>query len=466
MQNETRPIIELAKDSLQHYGWTDKLKYHRGNFYLYRSDRYVLHTENQIKIQMIRYLQSQPDTKEAESFQKFTRETMLHLKGITHISDDIELNSWMKGSPGSGIGPYIPLRNGILDIGEMLNGGAATLLTHSPDYFSTNCLPYDYEPTQICFTWDKFLEETQPDKNVREFMQEWFGLNLIPDTSFEKFVIFHGSGANGKSVTLTVLKEILGHHNVTSIGIENFNQSRTFPLAATEGKLANIVGDMNEIKKTSEGLLKKFVSGESITVERKFKDPFELKPTARLTLATNILPRISDRSQGIARRVLVVDFSHQILNEADQKKHYSKGEWWRAQDEFPGILNWALAGLVRLMNRKHFIVPDSIKKSTEEYMKASNPANTFLLENFEYSPQGEEFPSRLAYQYYQKWSKDCGYSALGAHNFAEEVKRAFPLVIQTKSAKICHLLEGTGNRTRNWIGLRPITDESDGGTGQ
>ena len=68
--------------------------------------------------------------------------------------------------------------------------------------------------------------ENDPDCIEKiEFLQEWFGYCLIPETNQEKMVWMVGSGANGKSVILGILSAIVGKENVSNIMITDLNRA-------------------------------------------------------------------------------------------------------------------------------------------------------------------------------------------------------------------------------------------------
>ena len=97
----------------------------------------------------------------------------------------------------------ICLKNGTLDprIGE--------LLEHSPGHQLRNQLDVVWDREATCprfltFLDDIFRDDLDKQQKI-DFLQEWFGYCLIPDTSQHKFVWLVGRGGNGKSVLLSVL---------------------------------------------------------------------------------------------------------------------------------------------------------------------------------------------------------------------------------------------------------------------
>jgi putative DNA primase/helicase len=95
--------------------------------------------------------------------------------------------------------------------------------------------------------------------------------------------------------------------------------------------------------KLNEGILKQFVSGDTMYFDRKGILGINAKPTARLMIWANDRPAISDRSNGIWRRLLYLPF-RVAIPDAEQDRQLAE----KLRAEMPGILNWALAGRQRL----------------------------------------------------------------------------------------------------------------------
>jgi putative DNA primase/helicase len=244
---------------------------------------------------------------------------------------------------------------------------------------------------------------------------------------------------------------MLGADNTSSVTLENFNPLRTFPLATTYGKLANIVAEMGEITKAAEGLLKDFISGGEILVERKFKEPFPMVPTARLTYATNTLPHFKDRSDGIWRRLLRVPFRVQILDESKQDKTLIRTQTWLP--ELPGILNWALVGLARLKLNNSFTKCELVNKATEQYKLDSNSHLSFLKDHVEI---GGQVSCKQLFETYSQWMDGRRAATLTVQNFTQEVRRHFKEARRTKN--VVRLRKG---RDKVWVGISLPDNETD-----
>lgn len=430
------------------------LRFWRHDFYVYQDNQFSLLPTHEIRAMVARWLISGGGSIAGT---KRRNDVMSDLEGICLLSSKKDAPFFVNSQMENGH-RFVALKSGILDVEGFLNSSSNPLIPHTPDFFSLGVMPFSFDPNAKCPTWEKFLVDSLPDEESRMFIQEWFGYNIVYDISQHRFVVFVGEGANGKSVVCMVLRLLLGENNVSSVSLESFNTQRTFPLAQMTGKLANIVEEIGEVTNVAEGLLKQIVAGGSAQVEKKFKDPMTMEPTARLTFATNVLPRFVDRTRGIWRRLTVIPFTVQFLEEEKQDKRLAQARFWIESGEMSGILNWALEGLVRLKQRGHFLEPKVSLVAKENYKLDCNPAQLFLLDHFEQSKDAR-YSSHEAYSGYRTFCQENGFTSLNSRNFTEEVKRTFPAVYQEKNPT----WHG-GRRVRMWRNLLKIEDNSGNGT--
>lgn len=442
--------VNLANYAKKRPGAT--LKRWRGEWYKYTGTRYCKLTEEAFKAKIWAsinaefdrlYLEDQriDDSGDEPKVAKAVNANLVNnviqaTASLVHVSDAVELSTWLDPATGQREQrPYIAMRNGLLDLGRLLEGLehdtlADVLLPHSPNWFSTVCLPYDFideDVKQLCPKWLAFLNHNlQGDADRISLLQEWAGYLLFPDTSFQRFLALEGEGANGKSVYLAAITAMLGRENCSFVALERF--SERFDKASMLGKLANISADAAEIDKTAEGFLKAFTSGDIVNFDRKNIGSVEAKPTARLMLAFNNRPRLSDKSNGIWRRMLLVPWKLEIP-EADRIRGMDTDEFWIQSGELPGILNWAIEGLARLKAQGRFTEPEISSKATSDYKCESNPAKAFLVENCQVNsnllPENKGIDCFDLYFFYSHWCSFRGCQPLSERQFGKEIPRAF-----------------------------------------
>jgi P4 family phage/plasmid primase-like protien len=364
--------------------------------------------------------------------------------GMTLLSSRLEMPAWLpkldanaaasNGHEQSSALPgptrdFVVLQNGILDVPRLLAGQPDHLRPHSPIFFSTICLPFDFQEDADCQRWLTFLNRNlESDRDRIALLQEWFGYCLTFDTSYQKFLLLEGEGANGKSVVCAALTAVLGVDNVSHVPLEVFGKD--FSLTQTLGRLANITSEVGELDRMAEGYLKSFTAGDRMTFNRKHQSLIEAAPSARLILATNNRPRFSDRSGGLWRRMLLLPLNVQIT-ESERVHGMDHPEFWQDQGELPGIFNWSLVGLARLRQQRRFTIPGLCASAVEDYRSEVNPARRFLLEHFTPDPEGD-VPKKEVYVSYRKWCDEVGCRPLADNIFGKEVKRVFPAIQYAK----------------------------------
>ena len=276
---------------------------------------------------------------------------------------------------------------------------------------------------------------------------------LLPNTDQQKFLVLEGEGSNGKSVYSAGISAMLGLDNVSNVSLECF--SGRFDLSDTLGKLANIVGDVGEIDKVSEGRLKSFTSGDRMFFDRKGIRGVTTIPTARLMMACNNRPRFSDRSQGIWRRMLLVPWRIEIP-ESERIIGMDKPDWWLRSGELPGMFNWAVHGLARLRQQKCFTSAAVSTEALGDYQKETNPAKAFLAENFREASKDHSIATTELYGLYKRWCSENGYRPLSERPFGKEVFRTFKKVTKKRL--------GTERRYQAYCGIEQGGDEEGSST--
>ncbi|MFO0952627.1 MAG: phage/plasmid primase, P4 family [Isosphaeraceae bacterium] len=346
----------------------------------------------------------------------------------------------------------LAVANGLVDLEPLERGGNPALLPTDPRWFSTTALQFGYDPAAQCPQFLAFLAEVL-ERDPRtgtplgggdlrlEVLQEWFGYALLPDGRFQSFLLMVGDGANGKGVILDLLTKLLGPENVSNVGLDRFGDR--FGLQPLLGKTANICGDLNEIDKVAEGLLKQLCGGDTVEVDQKHRDSAKLGSGVKLIFSTNMLPRFSDRSEGIWRRLVAIPFR---ITVPGHRRDALFGK--RLEKELPGILNWALAGLARLLKQGRFTECSVCEACARRHRHNCDPVAVFLEEEGYYS-SGTPDPtrrisSRQLYDEFAAWAKSSGYKGLGIQKFSDLIGR-LPGVQAGRNS--------VGERRRCWIGV-------------
>ena len=251
-------------------------------------------------------------------------------------------------------------------------------LPFDPEVIEFARIPVNYNPDAHCADLDKALNKTFcGDREVIDLFEEMVGYMLIKNCRFRKGFLFYGGGSNGKSTILNLLKKFIGEPNCSSIEMEKLSDK--FKTAELENKLANIGDDINRKDITDTGLLKKLFTGESVSVERKNADPFDLKSYAKLIFSCNEIPRIADKSHGMYSRLMLIPFTA-TFSSSDEDFDPFIEEKITTDEALSYLLNMGIRGLKRLLKNNDFTHPTVVKQALEGYKTDNSTVLTWIAE--------------------------------------------------------------------------------------
>ena len=311
----------------------------------------------------------------------------------------------------SGCLPYIVLENGIYWWRD------AKLEAHSPALVAMTKLPITFDEIAIPYSFLEWLTQVLGDEpEMHRHMWEVIGYLLMTGNPLQKIFLLYGEGGNGKGTMLRVIRSLLGRANYSSISMHQLVDDR-FATSGLYGKTANISGDLSSRFLSDPQILKEITGGDSINASRKFGHSFEFVPYAVPIFASNEFFRTSDNSIGWRRRWEVIDFVQKVdgAGPFDEQLLF---------DDAPGIFNYAMEGLRRLMERGKFAPPTAAREATTRLHDAADPLMLWLDED-EAVFLGVEHMSPTAdvYRKYSGWCRRNGYSPLASGPFGLRLKQ-------------------------------------------
>lgn len=245
------------------------------------------------------------------------------------------------------------------------------------DYF-TKSVNANFDKTAKCPLWDKFLERIfDGDKDLIRYVQKVIGYSLTGSTAEQCAFFLYGTGRNGKSTFLDVIRELFGDYarNIQpeTIMIKN-NNGINSDIARLKGARLVTTVEPNEGLRLNEGLLKQLTGGDIITARKLYAEEFEFKAEFKLFMATNHKPIIRGTDLGIWRRVHMIPFTVVIPeNEVDRQLTE------KLMQELDGIFVWALRG-VAMYHKEGLKMPTAVQQAVDEYKKEMDVVSKFLDE--------------------------------------------------------------------------------------
>ncbi|MEX1102313.1 MAG: phage/plasmid primase, P4 family [Actinomycetota bacterium] len=446
------------------------LRHHRNTFHGYDGVSWPEIEEARLRADVYQWLapakywkttSKLPELVEFEPTQRKIRDLIEAIKAHCHLDGHVAPPAWLDGTTDVDV---VPMANGLLSV------GTRELLPHTPDYFSPYVLPFDYKPNEPNPSrWLAFLEELWPDEpNSRETLAEIVGYILGGGTALQKIFLVVGPKRSGKGTIGRVLTGLLGSHNVAAPTLSGMTTN--FGLQPLIGRPLALVSDARlgtraDASVAVERLLS--VSGEdSITIDRKYRDPWTGRLPSRFLVMTNEIPRFTDSSGALASRFVILTMSKSFLGCEDPMLTD------RLLAESPGILNWALDGLERLQGRGYFEQPASAASALERLEDLASPVGAFVRDCCVVD-SAQEVTKDALWSAWKDWCADQGRDRPGTKAvFFRDLAAAYPGIRahrRREASSRVHVYSGIGLRgpddpDEEWAqqGSEPLTTPDQG----
>jgi putative DNA primase/helicase len=289
----------------------------------------------------------------------------------------------------------------------------------------------EYSPTAEAPRWQEFLQQIfQADETLIKFVQKLFGYTLTGTMSEQNFIILHGkggntNGANGKSVFVETLREILNSYAVTInpeiLLVNKFggtDSTTMSELSLMKGARMIATSETESDVRLSEALIKRMTGGEAITAKKLYAEPFTFMPTGTIWMSTNNKPIVRGTDHGIWRRLIFIPFLAQIPE--NQKDIHLKDKLMR---EKSGILNWAVDGAL-MWQREGLKPPAIVQAENNEYREEMDTVGQFLSEVADFGGSYRA-PFKDIAEVWDTWEKIHG-SGMSKNKLSRELGNRYP----------------------------------------
>ncbi len=377
MSNSTHFHNLAFKFVKDRYGSPPTLRYYRQDWWVWSQGRYRVQSDDNMTARMATWLNEEREDSKVAAI----RELRNAVRSLSHVSveDSLDMPLYIDIDSYDDVSNYLAFKDCLIDLDVLAGGRKPTRLSPNPRWFSSVVMGYNYDPLAMCPLFHDFLNKVIPDKVTQDVLQEWFGYCLTMDTSFRAMLILYGEARTGKSTLSNILEAMIGSENRSAVPLECF--WNRFAPQEMVGKLVNFCGDSNKIDRLAEGVIKRFTGGDSILVDRKYKQPVTLKMIAKIIVATNIFPQVQDTSEALWDRFIVIPMNVRLTDsEIDRSLLLSEKTSWPLRRELPGIFNWAIDGLQRLRRQGHFTVSQQLVQAKSEVRHENCSLSWFVEE--------------------------------------------------------------------------------------
>lgn len=331
----------------------------------------------------------------------------------------------------------IVCQNGVLSIADR------AFHQHAPAWYARRKIGVEYHPGATCPNFLKLLEAMLADREPADrigfmsIIQAWAGAAMaVSHLSREerKALLLVGPSRTGKTELSRIMRLLIGDPIATPSVAEI---SERFGLSSLYEAAAWIRDDaINEGDDLDPQRFKTIVTGEPIDIERKHKPAVSgVELQLPVLLTTNALPRARDKSDAIFNRSLVLEMTNIVSEEQAHAMRQQMGAprgstvgMHIMASEGPGVLNWALDGLARLMERGSYDIPESVRTAIQRFKDDNNPVGEWARTAVVRSPTGKVARADImcAYHGWQREQDGDEAKAFGARAFFPRLRGIAP----------------------------------------
>lgn len=342
---------------------------------------------------------------------------------------------------------HVAMANGIFDIERR------EMRPHTPRYFNTWSLPFEYDPEATCPQWLAFLDDVfENDPESIRTLRQFLGLFISGRTDMEKILALIGPSRSGKGTIADMIEALMGPSSVEAFTLKHL--AGEFGLQNLVGKSVMIAADSRaalkaEDMQTAIERLLSLSANDKLVINRKNQKPLSMRLGVRPVIMSNELPAFMDSSNAINQRMVMLKMRKSYVGREDitLKK--------RVLSEVQGVFNWALEGLEDLNEAGKLLQPASAQNYLDTLDEGASPHEQFLSLYFEVGPVGDEDYWCYHPEMVQLWKSYCELNEMKAHNPNHLPRKLAPVVTRLggEMGKGWHTDE-KGTRFRTITGLR------------
>lgn len=281
-----------------------------------------------------------------------------------------------------------------------------TMRPHDQADMLTKLAPVTYEPDATCPAWLAFQASIcGGDQALITFKQKAFGYGLTGDVSEQVFFMHYGTGSNGKSTELNLIRDVMGPDYSQHTGTETLLVKRgggvPNDIAKLKGARFVTAIEAEAGRHMAEALVKQLTGGDTLTARFLYGEFFEFKPTHKIYLAANHKPEIRGTDHAMWRRIRLVPYLVTIPDDEQDKQLPDK-----LLAEAPGILAWMVQGCLDW--QAHGLKPpQAVVEATESYRNEMDALGEFIADRCVLFP-GAQGSCKELYDAYSEWAGENG----------------------------------------------------------
>ena len=272
-------------------------------------------------------------------------------------------------------------------------------------------------PRGQCPQWGAFLSDvTGGDLAMQGYLQRMVGYALTGSTQEHALFFLYGTGANGKSVFVNTLADILGDY-ASNAPMDTFMETRSdrhpTDMAGLRGARFVAAIETEQGRRWAESKVKSLTGGDKISARFMRQDFFEFFPQFKLFVAGNHKPAIRNIDEAMKRRLHLIPFTITVAPER-RDKHLQQ----KLLAERDGILAWALEGCLAWQRLGRLDPPPQVLAATEEYFEAEDALGRWIDERCVRHANAKSLTAEL-FTDWRQWAEASGEFVGSQKRFAD-----------------------------------------------
>ena len=297
-----------------------------------------------------------------------------------------------------------------------------------------------------CRKWKRFLGQVfEGDAQKIAYFKRFCGYLLSGSIKEHRLLVIYGPGGNGKSVLVNTIAKVMGDYHNEALP-ETFVESKSFKhetaMAFISGARFVTSGETDQGGSLNEATVKRATGADMVTARFLYKNPFTYRPTFKIWITTNHLPKLKSVGPDMRRRIHVLELDFIPKNPDHDLEQ-------KLVVEHPAILAWMIEGAQDWMEQG-LNAPKAVTGPTDRYFSEQDTVGAWIAERTR-KVEGVKTPSSVLCANYNRFLLERGRDEIDSSLFGRM------LSARGYESKNINPHRGA-NRARCFIGIKLLTN--------
>lgn len=364
------PIINerlLAKDILKRHAYHSVSQIQAGAWYSSRLGAWKLFKGKEMKRHIKKQLVKELDPYEIQWSNRRSSTITEFIEASSYDDNGLD-NPFDKSDPN-----LVAFTNGTFNLrtGKLQAANKEDYILSAHDYD----LDTSKRETPYTVSW---LTDLVGKDNV-PFLMAYIGYCFYRSYDYSQIIlIIQSEGGHGKSHLLNYIEKCVGFSNTSALSLKQLSGRSEFNTSGLYHKDLNIFADIDATVMTNLEFLKGATGEDTMFIQFKGADGFQIKNHAKMLFSANVLPQLNDLNDtGVLRRFKILPVIAPKINKAFKEKHPTD----QIESERPAFVHQCLLEFMRARKEQSGITfgntPD-ITKATKAWILSNDSVGSWL----------------------------------------------------------------------------------------